>query len=308
MPLHAIAALRADSRSIFIDRIKSLLLCKDNLLGGASTTGLAKVCSALWATADQAMRCQSSGANKIMYDSDNQSAGPLAAQLHNHRHGRSSGRLVLVGSLQIVRECIGCEITRRYGQVEILHAATIEAAAALSHEPGDLLIVDASDADSRNAPAFLRAAFPEALIILLMADRITNLGIAERVNLPPTHDALLFLIDAALGSSPARHETWGKKRDAHVPAQVRHEPVDDWSRLTPREREIIAGLLEGKSNKVIASEMELSDNTVKMHLTNIMKKLKVTNRTQIVLLLGHRQSDSGAFDRLQQTIPSERMR
>jgi len=109
-------------------------------------------------------------------------------------------------------------------------------------------------------------------------------------------------------AAPARHETWGKKRDAHVPAQVRHEPVDDWSRLTPREREIIAGLLEGKSNKVIASEMELSDNTVKMHLTNIMKKLKVTNRTQIVLLLGHRQSASGAFDRLQQTIPSERMR
>jgi len=42
MPLHAIAALRADSRSIFIDRIKSLLLCKDNLLGGHPPPGWQK--------------------------------------------------------------------------------------------------------------------------------------------------------------------------------------------------------------------------------------------------------------------------
>lgn len=147
-----------------------------------------------------------------MYDSDNQNGGSLAAQLHNQKHGRSGRRLVLVGSLQIVRECIGCEITRRYGPVEFLHAATIEAAAALSHEPGDLLIVDASAADSRNAPLFLRAAFPEALIILLMADRITNLGIAETVNLPPTYDALLFLIDAALGTPP-RGTTQGTRKE-----------------------------------------------------------------------------------------------
>ena len=255
------------------------------------------------------MRCRSRGINKPMYDSDGQNGGSLAAQLHNQRHGRSGGRLVLVSSLQIVRECIGCEIIRRYGPVqEVLHAATIEAAVALSHEPGDLLIVDASHADSQNAPLFLRAAFPEARIILLMADRITNLGIAETVKLPPTYDALLFLIDAAVGIKPLSDDTRDKKSEEDLSSRDRDEPIDDWSQLTPREREITAGLLDGKSNKVIAIELGLSDNTVKMHLTNIMKKLKVTNRTQIVLLVGHRQSASSGLDSSQQAISSERAR
>lgn len=212
---------------------------------------------------------------------------PLTAQPPRGSRGRAGGRLVLVGRLQIVRECIAFEITRRYGPMEVLHAATIEAAAALPHAPGDLLIVDASHADSHIAPLFLRAAFPEALIILLMADRITNLGIAETVNLPPTYDALLFLVGAALGvqpagirAQPARHDILPE--DAPPPP----EAVDDWPELTRREREVTAGLLEGKGNKLIAYEMGLSDNTVKMHLTHIMQKLKVTNRTQVVLLIG----------------------
>jgi len=61
--------------------------------------------------------------------------------------------------------------------------------------------------------------------------------------------------------------------------------------LTPREREVAGRVLEGKANKIIAAELGLSDNTVKMHLTQIMRKLKVTNRTQVVLLLGRTMRD-----------------
>ena len=204
--------------------------------------------------------------------------------------GSSGGRLILVGSLQIVRECIASDITRRYGPMEVLHAAAIEAAVALSHAPGDLLIVDASHAESPNAPLFLRAAFPEARIILLMADRITNLGIAETVNLPPTYDALLFLVGAALGVQPTRQEKSDETGTEILPPLAMPELVGDWSQLTPRECEVTVGLLEGKSNKVIAFDLGLSDNTVKMYLTHIMQKLKVTNRTQVVLLMGRKQS------------------
>lgn len=54
--------------------------------------------------------------------------------------------------------------------------------------------------------------------------------------------------------------------------------------LTVREEQIIALLRCGKPNKQIASELGLSEGTVKVHLHNIMKKCGVANRTQIITL------------------------
>jgi DNA-binding NarL/FixJ family response regulator len=53
--------------------------------------------------------------------------------------------------------------------------------------------------------------------------------------------------------------------------------------LTPRQLEVLEFLLEGLSNKVIASRMELAEATVKMHVTSIFKTLEVSNRTQAAM-------------------------
>jgi len=42
----------------------------------------------------------------------------------------------------------------------------------------------------------------------------------------------------------------------------------------------------GHSNKAIAENLNMSGNTVKMHLQHIMRKLHVQNRTEVVVLLG----------------------
>lgn len=54
--------------------------------------------------------------------------------------------------------------------------------------------------------------------------------------------------------------------------------------LTSREKEVLALAAKGNSNKEIAEKLVLREVTVKSHLNNIFKKLKVTNRTQAVLL------------------------
>ncbi len=54
--------------------------------------------------------------------------------------------------------------------------------------------------------------------------------------------------------------------------------------LTVREKEILALVAKGASNKEIAMELVVREITVKTHLYNIFKKLKVTNRTQAALL------------------------
>ena len=46
---------------------------------------------------------------------------------------------------------------------------------------------------------------------------------------------------------------------------------------------MIATLQRGLSNKIIANELKLSQNTVKVHISRIMRKLKATNRTEAAL-------------------------
>lgn len=54
--------------------------------------------------------------------------------------------------------------------------------------------------------------------------------------------------------------------------------------FTPREIEVMAGLGEGKPNKIIAHELRICETTVKVHMRHIMHKLGATNRTQAALL------------------------
>ncbi len=58
--------------------------------------------------------------------------------------------------------------------------------------------------------------------------------------------------------------------------------TDDNS-LTPREMEVLLGLVEGLSNKEIADRLFISDKTVKIHMSNIFKKLNVKSRSQALI-------------------------
>lgn len=55
------------------------------------------------------------------------------------------------------------------------------------------------------------------------------------------------------------------------------------ARLTPREKDILYGLLAGHSNKVIANTLGTTDMTVKAQLRHLLRKIGATNRTQAAL-------------------------
>ena len=61
------------------------------------------------------------------------------------------------------------------------------------------------------------------------------------------------------------------------------EHTDREHGLTSREYDVLKCLREGRQNKIIAYELGISQSTVKVHLRNIMKKLRVSNRTQAAL-------------------------
>lgn len=66
--------------------------------------------------------------------------------------------------------------------------------------------------------------------------------------------------------------------------------------LTEREREVLALVLEGKTNKEIAEALFISIHTVKTHLQNIFKKMNVTNRTSLYRVLSSQRPVNGTDD------------
>lgn len=92
-----------------------------------------------------------------------------------------------------------------------------------------------------------------------------------------------FLLDsirrAAAGESVMSFQMARKLADAmRVPQKVAcHTHAD---KLTPREREIIALLASGASNKEIARKLELAESTVKIHVQGILRKLDLASRVQ----------------------------
>ena len=60
-------------------------------------------------------------------------------------------------------------------------------------------------------------------------------------------------------------------------------PDDPFPDLTARERDVLAALTAGASTAQIADRLGLSDKTVRNHVSNILTKLEVPDRTQAVL-------------------------
>ena len=54
--------------------------------------------------------------------------------------------------------------------------------------------------------------------------------------------------------------------------------------LTPRQLQVLKMVIQGHSNKVIAAELNISEATIKMHVTAILRSLGVSNRTQAAMM------------------------
>lgn len=88
---------------------------------------------------------------------------------------------------------------------------------------------------------------------------------------------LLARIEAVL-----RRSNWQKDSQTKTEKTLNKDVNID--ALTPKEKEVLALVAKGASNQEIADKLCVRDVTVKTHLNSVFKKLKVTNRTQAVLL------------------------
>jgi len=70
--------------------------------------------------------------------------------------------------------------------------------------------------------------------------------------------------------------------DLLAPTEQSSHPLA--KKLTKRELQVLRGLTDGKSNKEIARDLDLSEPTIKLHVKNLYRKIGAGNRTQAALL------------------------
>lgn len=95
-------------------------------------------------------------------------------------------------------------------------------------------------------------------------------------------DYLIRAVERAAAGESVLAEALAGKLFAHVQRGGARPgaPVSELDKLTPREREILACLARGESNKLIARVLDLAESTVKIHVQNVLRKLGLTSRVQ----------------------------
>ena len=132
----------------------------------------------------------------------------------------------------------------------------------------------------QNTPLVVISASDEADVMQRAISFGANGFIPKSSNLDTMTDAMKHVLNGESWLPPvARHST------AVAASASQQELIKRIRSLTPQQFRVLGMLLEGMANKVIAIELEVSEATVKAHMTAILRKLGVRNRTQAVLLL-----------------------
>jgi FixJ family two-component response regulator len=97
-------------------------------------------------------------------------------------------------------------------------------------------------------------------------------GAVEFLTKPLREQALLDAIQAAVELDRAQ------RKDAEIVAELRER----FNSLTSREREILALVIAGRVNKQIAGDLDLSENTVKVHRSQITRKMRAKSLVELV--------------------------
>ena len=162
---------------------------------------------------------------------------------------------------------------------------------AHQHKP-DVVLMDLSmpEVDGLTATKTIVAELPEVKVIIVTAsDEDMNLFEAIRSGAQGylmkdlEADEFFDMLDRASRGEPALTPAFAKKllqEFARPPQQPAAENNDD---LTSREREVLELMVQGvTSNRKLAKQLGVSENTVKFHVRNILDKLRLHTRAEVV--------------------------
>jgi DNA-binding NarL/FixJ family response regulator len=188
----------------------------------------------------------------------------------------------------LFRQALALAVQRVVPEARLAEAGTLAAAARAASDAGDLALIlldlKMPGAVGYSGIALLHAERPEVPILVVSsaegaaaAEEVRAFGaigfLRKDADLAVIEQAIAAALDAAPAPAPAVA--------ADRPIEAIRETV---AGLTPTQLKVLLAVLDGKLNKQIAHALGMSEATVKAHMTAIMRKLDVSNRTQAALV------------------------
>jgi DNA-binding NarL/FixJ family response regulator len=217
--------------------------------------------------------------------------------------GERQHRLLVVDDHEVVRQGLVAMLERRPGFQVVAEAGTVAEAVEMArrHRP-DLVVMDVRLPDGSGIEACreIRAEMPETRVVML-----TSYPDEEAVFSAIVAGASGYLLKQVRGRDlVAALEAVGRGESLLDPAvtekvleRVRRiatgGATDELAQLTAQEQKILLLVAEGKTNKEIATEVFLSDKTVKNYVSSILSKLNLQRRAQAAAYIAKRHTNPG---------------
>ena len=199
----------------------------------------------------------------------------------------NSVKILVVDDHALVREGL-CQVLKGLDdEVEVLQAGNCAQAyaCAAQHANIDLVLLDyhLPDQDGLDAMAVLATRHPDLPVVILSGNanmdvmqQVLRAGASGFVTKSSLSDELLQAVRTVLDGG------------VHIPPELAHaagatDTGNTRTRLTQRQELVLKGLLDGKSNRDIAEQLFLAEETVKSHVAAILRYFDVQNRTQAVV-------------------------
>jgi len=186
-------------------------------------------------------------------------------------------RILLIDDHAMFRSGLRMVINSGIADTEIFEADSV--VEAMTHTPVNvnliLLDIQMHGLSGLDGIALLKGKWPQATILMLSsqddadtANLVINRGADGFVSKAETADKMVATIHKILqgqinGNNVAANKTTQRQ-------------------LTPRQRDVLNLLYKGMSNKLIARQLSLSDNTVRRHVQDILEYFQVANRAEAV--------------------------
>jgi two-component system, NarL family, response regulator DevR len=214
-------------------------------------------------------------------------------------------RLLVVDDHEVVRQGLVALLDRRPGFQVVAQAGSVQEAIAQARlQRPDIVVMDVRLPDGSGVEACreIRAELPETRVIML-----TSFPDDEAVLAAIVAGASGYLLKQIRARDlVAALEAVGRGESLLDPAVTervlervrriaRGESNDELSVLTPQEQKILMLVAEGKTNKEIATDVFLSDKTVKNYVSSILSKLNLERRAQAAAFVAKQRSERGGL-------------
>jgi DNA-binding NarL/FixJ family response regulator len=210
-------------------------------------------------------------------------------------------KILVVDDHVLIRDALRGVLKELKGEADVLEASDCRQAMALIADNADelgliLLDLNLPDRDGYSALTEVRERYPAISVVVLSGqhdrasvEKAFDLGALGFIPKSGQREVMLRAIELVFAGGKyippeiLSHDGLTTLPPDKPPGGGRPPASPSDLGLTERQIDVLALMMQGKSNKAICRVLDLAEPTVKNHVTAILKALKVTNRTEAVI-------------------------